>query len=315
MAGVILATKTLQAIENQIASDQGALYRKHLGAVIPHMSDAYRSEPESFRSHMGASIMGNKCGRAVWYSFHWATKSAFTGRMQRLFNRGHLEEARFIACLRAIGVTVYQHDVNGKQFRISGSAGHYGGSGDGVGIDIPDLPRGLPAVLEFKTHNDASFKKLEKEGVRSAKFEHFVQMQQYMRKMYLTVALYMAVNKNNDELYGEIIMLDAETADTFIDRADKIVWMHRAPEKVGNPPSPGNYDCKWCDHKPVCFQKSTPPLNCRTCVNAYPSAVGDGSWACYNAAYKRLDGSPMLLSKEDQELGCQAWQQHPDIGQ
>lgn len=314
MANIILATKTLAAIESCIASDQGALYRKFLGTVIPHMSDAYRSEPESFRSHMGASIMGNKCGRAIWYSFHWATKSAFTGRMQRLFNRGHLEEARFIACLLAIGVTVYQQDENGKQFRISGSAGHYGGSGDGVGVGVPDLPDGLPCVLEFKTHNEASFKTLVKEGVRSAKFEHFVQMQQYMRKMGLPAALYMAVNKNNDELYGEIIALDVETADTFIDRADKIIWLAKAPDRIGSPPSPGNYDCKWCDHKPVCFQKQTPPLNCRTCVHGRPNIIGDGSWSCYNSAYKLADGSPMVLSKYDQELGCQAWDKHPDIG-
>lgn len=314
MASVILAPKTLAAIENTIASDQGALFRKFLGQVIPHMSDAYRSEPESFRSHMGASIMGGKCGRSIWYSFRWATKSNFTGRIQRLFNRGHLEEARFIACLLAIGVTVYQHDDNGKQFRISGSAGHYGGSGDGVGINIPDLPAGLAAVLEFKTHNDASFKKLVKEGVRSAKFEHFVQMQQYMRKMGLTVALYMAVNKNTDELYAEIIMLDIATADTFIDRADKIIWMQFAPEKIGSPPSPGNFDCKWCDHKPVCFQKVAPAMNCRTCGYAMPSRTGDATWLCTNPVFQPPQGGHLVLSKAVQELGCTQYSQHPDMG-
>jgi hypothetical protein len=310
MANVILATKTLAAIEAQIASDQGAAYRGYLKQVLPHMGDAYRTESESFRSHMGASIMGGKCGRAIWYSFRWATVPSFTGRIQRLFNRGHLEEARFIACLLAIGVAVYQQDESGKQYRISGSAGHYGGSGDGIGIGIPDLP-GTAAVLEFKTHNDTSFKSLVKSGVRDSKFEHYVQMQQYMRKMGLPASLYMAVNKNNDELYAEIVLLDTATADMFIERADKIVWMINAPPQVGNPPSPGNYDCKWCDHKPVCFKQLPPAKNCRTCVFGEPTSNGDGEWVCLNthSAHNKLP-----LSKALQLTGCNAWAKHPDIG-
>ena len=307
MANVIPATKTLELIESFIAKDQGAAYRGFLKQVMPHMSDAYRSEPETFRSHMGASQMGNKCGRAIWYNFRWATKSNFTGRIQRLFNRGHLEEARFIACLLTIGVTVYQQDAEGKQYRISGSHGHYGGSGDGIGIGIPDLPEGLPAVLEFKTHNDSSFKSLVKEGVRNSKFEHYVQMQQYMRKMGLTASLYMAVNKNNDELYGEIILLDVETADTFIDRADKIIWMRNAPDRIGNPPSPGNYDCKWCDHKPVCFTGIIPPVNCRTCSHAEPSdASNNGEWFCTK--------HEAPIPKATQLTGCNLWMKHFDMG-
>lgn len=311
---IVLATKTLNLIELVIQADQGASYRKHLGVIIPTMHDAYRSEAESFRSHMGASLMGGKCGRSIWYSFRWATKSNFTGRIQRLFNRGHLEEARFIACLLAIGVTVYQQDENGKQYRITGSYGHYGGSGDGIGVNIPDLPPGVHCVLEFKTHNDASFKALQKSGVRNTKFEHMVQMQQYMRKMGIQYSLYMAVNKNNDELYAEIITLDVEMADMYIERADKIIWMRNAPTKIGSPPSVGNYDCKWCDHKPICFQKRLPAKNCRSCVNAVALESGDGAWGCLHPAHSGGATEPAPIPKEFIPLGCDKYQHHPDMG-
>lgn len=306
MRQVIRATQLENAIEAAIAADQGASYRGFLGQVIMDSPDAFRNEPESFRSHMGASLMGGKCGRAIWYSFRWATKSNFPGRVMRLFNRGHLEEPRFIAALMCIGVTLFQVDSNGKQYRISGSAGHYGGSGDGVGVNVPGLPATTYALTEFKTHNEASFKKLVSEGVRSSKFEHFVQCQQYMRKMGLPVSLYMAVNKNNDEIYAEFVELDVEMADTYIERADKIIWMQRAPTRLGNPPSPGNYDCKWCDHKPVCFLKAKPAVNCRTCVNAQPMDTGDAVWRCnlYNAD----------IPKPVQLQGCESWTQHPDMG-
>ena len=220
MPNVILATHTVAKIDAMVKADQGSAFREWLGKVIGHIGDAYRTGNEGHRSHMGASLIGGECARAVWYNFRWATKSNFEGRLLRLFNRGHLEEARFIAMLLMIGCDIYQQDENGNQFRISHAEGHFGGSGDGVAVGIPDLPPGTAALTEFKTHNDKSFTELKAKGVRDAKFEHYVQMNVYMRKMGLAVALYLAVNKNTDELYGEIIPLDSAVADQFLDRGD-----------------------------------------------------------------------------------------------
>lgn len=297
MKAVQLASKTLAAIESTIAGDQGASYRQALQRVLPHIGDAYRGVDSPFRTHLGASVIGDECARKIWYGFHWTTIPSFGGRILRLFNRGHLEEGRFIAALLAIGCQVYQQDANGKQFRISGVGGHFGGSGDGIAVGIPDVDPTLPVLLEFKTHNDKSFIKLVKEGVRSAKFEHYVQMQIYLRKMNLTVALYMAVNKNNDEIYAEIITLDTATADQFIDRAEQIIKLQKPPVRISE--SPGWFACTWCDHKPVCHLKREPHKNCRTCEFGYCNP--DGGWFCEYA-----HGS-MLLAGEEQVTGCSSW--------
>jgi hypothetical protein len=180
--------------------------------------------------------------------------------------------------LLVAGIQVYQQDAEGKQFRISGMGGHFGGSGDGVGIGFPDLPANTAALLEFKTHNDKSFADLKKQGVRAAKLEHFVQMQTYMRKMGLSVAMYFAINKNSDEIYCEIVPLDTQAADTFIERAYKIIPMQEAPSRISK--SPGWITCQWCDHKPVCHLKAAPERNCRTCVSSVPR--DDGTWWCEN---------------------------------
>lgn len=295
MPNVTLATRTISAIDGLIKADQGAQFRGWLGKVIGHIGDAYRTEEDRHRSHMGASLIGGECARAIWYGFRWTTKKEFDGRLLRLFNRGHLEEARFIAMLLMIGCEIFQQDENGKQYRISHAGGHFGGSGDGVAIGIPDLPPGTAALTEFKTHNDKSFSELKAKGVRDAKFEHYVQMNVYLRKMGLAVALYLAVNKNNDELYGEIIHLDSAIADQFLDRGEKIIWMEKPPNKINE--SPGFFKCRFCDHRPVCHLDEPPDKNCRTCDYSEPTI--DGKWLC-----KHHD---QHIDKETQLKGCESY--------
>lgn len=61
------------------------------------------------RSHLGASVLGVDCDRERWYTYRWATKRDFEGRMLRLFDRGHKEEHRFVTWLRLIGCEVRQY--------------------------------------------------------------------------------------------------------------------------------------------------------------------------------------------------------------
>lgn len=298
---VYLAHKTLSAIEDAIAGDQGSAYRGWLGKVIGHMDDAYREDEFPFRSHMGASGIGKSCARSIWYGFRWATLPRFDGRLLRLFNRGHLEEARFIAMLLTIGCRVYQQDANGKQFRISDAGGHFGGSGDGVGVGIPDLDPELAALLEFKTSAEKPFLKLEKEGVREAKFEHYVQMNVYMHKMGLPVALYICVNKNNDKLYAEIVPYNREIAEQFIDRGNLLVFSADAPKRINE--SPGWFECRFCDHRDVCHLDKAPHRNCRTCKFSEP--VTDGRWVCN---VKPEKGPRVIATKEEQLEGCPSYE-------
>lgn len=299
-----IATRTLAAIEDTIFNDQGAAFREAQGRIIPHMKDAYRGKDEDngFRNHLGASVIGKECARHIWYGFRWVRKPLFGARMLRLFNRGHLEEARFLAMLLSIGCKVYQQDANGNQFRISELGGHLGGSGDGVIVGLPDLLPGTPCLAEFKTHGEKSFIKLEKEGVRVAKFEHYVQMQVYMRKMNLSYALYGAVNKNTDALYMEIILLDPDFADQFLDRGRQIIMMKVAPAKIHNA-SPGLFTCRYCDHIDICHKGAPMDRNCRTCM--YSEAREDGKWIC-NSVERLLVTQDTILTKEIQLVGCKS---------
>lgn len=346
---ITLAYRTLEAIERHVRADQGATFRGHLAKVMPHIGDAYRAEKETFRTHLGSSVIGRPCLREIWYGFHWATPSDHEGRMQRLFNRGHMEEGRFIALMLTIGVQVFQQDANGKQFRISEFGGHFGGSGDGVVIDIPDLAPGQAALSEFKTHNDKSFIKLagknwgkflasaldkslpaevfEGEGVRAAKYEHWIQMQTYMRKMGLAVAIYFAVNKNDDHIYAELVQLDSRAADGAVERARQVIISSGAPSKIPNA-SPGWHVCRFCDHRPVCHKigGAVPARNCRTCIHAEPVLEGNfaGRWQCNNKERQMTmlfgpkpgissPGEDFSLTKERQLIGCNLYSKNPTM--
>jgi hypothetical protein len=283
----------MAAIEEAIERDQGATYRGWLKRVLPHIGDAYRTEEDGFRSHLGASVIGKECPRATYYSWRWFTKSKFPGRMLRLFNRGHLEEGRVIAALLTIGVKVFQQDANGNQFRITHAGGHMGGSGDGVVIGIPDLPPDLAALLEFKTYNDNQFKKLKDNGVREAKPEHYAQMQIYMEKMGLTVCLYVGVNKNDDEIYAELVVANRYHADEFLKFGESIVFAKIPPDRISN--TSGYYKCRFCDERPHCHKLGGKiEINCRTCAKSEP--LPDGSWLC------NMHGN--FLTKDDQLKGC-----------
>lgn len=317
MGHLMHALETMRAIDRMIEEDQGSRFRGWLGRVLPHIGDAYRTDDDGHRPHLGASILGDECPRKIWYSFRWATRAKFDGRLLRLFNRGHLEEGRIIACLLMIGAQVYQQDANGKQFRISWAEGHAGGSGDGIAIGIPDAPA-VTFLLEFKTHGEKSFIELAGKlnewrdyvqgkgaftgkGVKECKPEHYTQMQLYMRKMGLVAALYVAVNKNTDDLYMEIISLAPEYADQFLDRGETIVWSKSAPKRIN--PSPGFFKCRFCDERPVCHLGAAPDLNCRTCQFSEP--IADAKWFC--------NKHRMELPKQKQLLGCPDWHQNEDF--
>jgi hypothetical protein len=288
-----LATKTLSAIDSAIDADQGSSFRGLLKKHMMMADDPFRQGEPSFRSHLGASMIGRDCARELWYNFHWAVKPHFEGRILRLFNRGHLEEPRFLAMLEMIDCQVFAVTEDGGQFRMQDHNGHFGSAIDGVAIGIPDLPPNTPCLTEYKTSNEKGFKKLVKSGVIECKYEHFVQMQIYMQKMGLLYAIYMCVNKNDDDLYAEIIEYDERVANQYIQRAFQIIYTTEPPPKINS--SPSWFACSFCDYKQVCHFSAPVEENCRTCFQSSPSEH-ENRWIC------ALDSR--LLSKDDQEAGC-----------
>lgn len=302
---VIKATKTMLAIERALRADQGAKFRSLLKNNIMQCDDAFRGEEDSYRSHMGASGIGRDCPRQIWYDFRWAKITKHVGKTILLFNRGHLEEARFVSLLQMIGMTVWQVDGKGKQFRISHYGGHFGSAIDGVAKGCPDMPD-EPINCEFKTSNTKGFKELEKNGCREAKPIHFIQQQVYMGKYKLNWSLYGVVCKETDELYFELIPFEAEVYERYIERPVRIIECDTPPQGIAN--TPGAWGCKFCEHKDICHNGEEVLKNCRTC--RYSQPLPDGTWHCRN--YDLTLTKPMQKWEQKQ---CQGYEVIPGMTQ
>lgn len=238
-----------------------------------------RGDAEPPRDYLGASEIGEDCARKLWYDYRQCGQEDKPGRIYRLFKTGDIEEQRIIDDLRAIGCQVETIDPDtGKQYRFTEFGGHFSGGFDGAVLGIPEAPKTWH-LLEVKSHNDKRFKEVAKKGVKEAKPKHYAQMQTYMGKFGFKRGLYVAVNKDNDEIYTERIEYEAVTYQANVNKALRIIQATEPPTKLSD--DPGYFACKFCHHNKRCHGATPAPLSCRTCVHSTPVTDRDGKvWRC-----------------------------------
>jgi hypothetical protein len=248
---------------------------------------------EAHRWHLGASVIGHECSAYLWFMWRWCAREvgrvtkrddsehANLGRSQRLLNRGHREEDRFVEYLRGIGAEVWTHDNNGNQYRMAAINGHFGGSLDAV-VKLP-IRYGIPDPLlgEFKTNGTGKgFNDLKEKGLAVAKMQHFIQQSCYGREYGFKFSIYFNVNKNDDDLHVEVAKLNWPMAEQMKAKAERIIWSVDRPPRLAE--NPTFHKCAYCCAKPVCHEGALPERNCRSCANASPSRYAEhpGQWIC-----------------------------------
>lgn len=240
---------------------------------------------DDYRWHLGASIIGRPCDRYLYGVFHWWKANTATGRMLRLFERGKQEERQMNYLLKGIGFGVQEIDPStGKQWRVSFLNGHFGGSSDGV-IQFPpswNIPGDF--IPEFKTSGTgAKFNNLSKEGgIEKNKEEHYVQQSVYGYGRKIGYGVYIAVNKNDDDLCCEVTKLSIEKAEGAIRRAENIITTCYIPAMM--PGAKETYfQCKMCPFHGICHTGEKIDKNCRSCVHSEP--VAGAEWRCTKYGY------------------------------
>lgn len=232
------------------------------------------------RDHLGASLLGHRCDRYLWLTFRWALNPKHDGKQLRLFGRGDREEPELIKNLEDAGMMVAGVcPATERQWGFQD--GHVAGSADAIIYGVPGKDPDQPHLGEFKTHNLKSFTYLKQKRVRSAKPEHFAQMQVYMHKLGLDAGLYVAVCKDNDDIYVEVIDYDRSYAEKRMVRAQAIVDAEEPPPRLTMDAPPCVYTSKdgtrWpCDFWELCHGQAMPERNCRTCAESTPTLGPDG---------------------------------------
>lgn len=279
------------------AANREALARQIKLDINAYCVEKYSDE---LRKHLGASVIGHDCSRYIWYAFRWVFYPRFDGRMYRLFNRGHREEDRFIEWLSGIGMLVSDQTPEGTQHRISDVEGHFGGSLDSFASVCERYQIMQPIVIaEFKTHGMSSFAKLLKDGMRKSKPQHFAQMSVYGFKRQVQFGLYLAINKNDDELHVEIVKLDWLYAEDMLRKASDIIQSSKPPRRIASTPT--FHTCAYCDARHVCWQTHVAETNCRSCVYAQP--IANKQWFCH--------GYKQPIPEDFIKVGCANWQSLP----
>ena len=272
-AGIDLNTADLKAIASRI-KDSIDLF-------------AQKTYNDGHRWHLGASKIGDVCRRRLWYGFRWVLKPNHSGRLLRLFQRGHLEENRYIEYLKGIGFKVHSYEfpnkwdwdgqgdpwitVKGKQYRIRGANGHYGGSLDAVLEFPPEWNISVPVLGEFKTNcTGATFTKLYDKGLRLHKPEHYNQTCAYGAAYGFSHVAYFNTNKNDDDMYVEIAKLDFEIARQMELKAEAIIYSQEAPPRYSE--NANHMECKsMCSYTEICHYNKPPEKNCRSCAQCSPT--------------------------------------------
>jgi hypothetical protein len=272
--------------------------REALEQLISTDLDAFCSTyyEQGHRNHLGASELGEECWRKLWYGFRWVKLEQFDGRMMRLFNVGHSAEPRFVNYLKGIGFEVREFDENGKQFRISGAMGHYGGSLDGM-CKAPkhyELSEDLIFLNEFKTNGTgAAFDKVDKDGVQKSKPLHFSQMSQYAWHYKLKYGLYLIENKNDSSIIIKIVELDWNLGQQLEKKANDIIFSKDKPPRISD--NPAFFNCKYCNFSEICHNEAKVEINCRSCRHAEP--IENAEWKCHKFG--------MTIPKDFIPTGCE----------
>jgi hypothetical protein len=258
--------------------------------------------PNEHRDHLGTSEIGERCARKLWYIFRWMHREQFLdkdAKMLRLFNRGHQTENRFAEWMRGIGMKVWLHADDGKQFHIDGAEKHFGGGLDGVALLPENYGINAPFLTEFKTHNLKHFTKLMKDGVCTSHPKHFAQMNTYgADAMYdFDYAIYFALCKNDDRIYIEVVSLDKEAGRNNVKKAEQIIFSQTPPGRIAA--SAAYAECAYCPMRGICHSSDPVDKNCRSCLHATP--IADMQWKC--------NRHKITLPKETILTGCRDWQE------
>jgi hypothetical protein len=247
-------------------------HRPKLNERIAALIDAaltLERQTEVPRNYLGASRLGVACERALQFEY---TKTPvddgrdFSGRLLRIFEVGHTLEDLAIRWLRQAGFDLYTRKAQGGQFGFSVADGRIRGHVDGIlnagPVDLVALGMGYPAIWEFKTMNDKSWRDTVKHGVAKSKPVYAAQVAIYQAYMEASVpgvssnpALFTAINKDTQELLFELLPFDGGLAQRMSDRGVRVITATSAGEVLArHTTTPTHLECKFCAWQDRCWE-------------------------------------------------------------
>lgn len=216
-------------------------------------------DAEPRRRYLGASIIGHHCERHLGYQYHQVPVDGegFSGRLYRIFDRGHKGEDRMAEYLRIAGFDLRTAREDGSQFGFRAAGGKIAGHIDGVILAAPmDIP--LPALWENKILNDKSFNDLCNNGLEKSKPIYYAQAQLYMGYMEVGHTFFTAENADTCEVYCEVVPFNPDAAQALSDKAVRVIQSASPEELPRVAREKTDFRCKFCDFRNRCWDVTQP---------------------------------------------------------
>ena len=217
-----------------------------------------REQQQARRQYLGASRLGVACERQLQFEYAQAPvdpDKAFSGRILRIFERGHRMEDAMVGWLRAAGFILKTEGKDGQQFGFSVADGKLQGHCDGVFVDGPE-GFAYPALWESKCVGVKAFRELQKSGLVVAKPVYAAQVAIYQTYLGLHEhpAIFTAVNADSMEIYTELVPFDAALAQKMSDRAVKVITATEAGELLPRSfAQADHFECRFCSYAERCW--------------------------------------------------------------
>ena len=209
------------------------------------------------RGYIGASLLGHACERRIWLDWKAGgtkpptqnlakTELLEQGKREEKFDRGRHEESRLIKALQGAGYFLVD-----RQLSFSAFEGNFKGHVDGIILDEAKNKY----VLEIKSCQERYFKAASKNGVQKTWHTYYVQCQMYMHFFDIGKTLFLAVNKNNGEIYQEILNRDEEEIANNLLKITRIISHgdNIPATLVANDAPPPKMPCQYCEFVNFCY--------------------------------------------------------------
>jgi hypothetical protein len=240
-------------------------FHERVCELIDRALDAERVSQKP-RSYLGASRLGVACGRALQYEYAQAAVDVgrgFSGRILRVFEVGHSLEDLAIRWLRLAGFELHDRKANGGQFGFCVADGRLQGHVDGIITAAPPvLGLSFPMLFECKTMADKHWKACARDGVAATRPVYAAQVAIYQAYMEASVegisrnpGLFVAINKDSQELWLELMPFDAALAQRMSDRAARVIAATEAGELLPRGfVDSTHFECRMCAWQDRCWR-------------------------------------------------------------
>ncbi len=181
------------------------------------------------------------CARRIGYNLLGYAAEPHAERLLGIFAAGHFFEQLVLAGMRTAGLQVVSHTPDGQQFEAVGfdppMIGHFDGR-----VLINDVI----SLVEIKSANTSRFSTMVAKGVGRSDPKYYAQMQSYMHHDSLEQAFYVAINKDNSDVYTEVVPYDSEFMDVLLIRL-RLIWSITRQGLLPEPEFPkASYTCQSC---------------------------------------------------------------------